>query len=160
MHINFIQNSLFLKFSYVHYLVFNEYILIEKLHSKYNVKLHITVPIRSALHSTLWYCWKTYIFTLNFNIWLVPFMNISFKNVSLLDLQAAEIVIPHHRFNIKHNHTETKKGQKKSYQFLKLKFYEFSLCLMFWYFRSNVTGDQGQNKETPGVYHNKTGHLK
>jgi hypothetical protein len=39
MHINFIHNSLFLKFPYT--LVFNEYILIEKMHGKYNVKFNI-----------------------------------------------------------------------------------------------------------------------
>jgi hypothetical protein len=40
-------------------------------------------------------------------------MNMSFKNVSLLDFSAATNAIPHHSFHIQYNHTEKRNAIKK-----------------------------------------------
>jgi len=77
----------------------------------------MTVPVHSALNSTLQYCRRMYIFPLNFKIWLVPFMNMSFKNVCLVDFLAAKNAFSHHIFHIQYNHMEKRKA-KKNYQFL------------------------------------------
>ena len=76
---------------------------------KFPTILHIIVPVHSAIHSIPQYCRKTYIFSLTFNIWFVPFINMSFKNVCLLDFSAAKNAISHHTFHIQYNYMEKRK---------------------------------------------------
>jgi len=84
----------------------------------WNFQPNYTLQFQSTQHySTLQYCRKTYIFPLKYKIWLVPFTNMSLKNVFLLDFSAVKNVISHHTFHIQYT-TWKKERPKNNYHFL------------------------------------------